>query len=363
MRCRMLTVAALVVGFFSVPLPDRACPGDEATPVKAVRVSSKVQTEVISGMGSIRCARNLNVGIETTGVVSKIPVQLGDRVAKGQIIAELDNSVLDAEIVVKECEMKAADAELNYYSQEYAKRKELYGKQAVSDTELNKAFYESKRAEARVETLKSEKAALGAKKSQRVLRSPISGTVAKRYVDTGAVVTPGMHRVFQLIQCEDTIAEIELEEKVFRMIRPGQKVTVHVDALGGLTFSTVVDRICPVIDDRNRTFTIEARIANAELALASGMFIRADIDTTDPRRSVRVPRKAVRSHAGKDNYVFVVKDNVAVSRKVLLGSDLGNRLEVRAGLSDGDVVVVEGHDRLKDFTDVSVSLLDRDGRQ
>jgi membrane fusion protein (multidrug efflux system) len=328
-----------------------------------VRITSQVETEVISGMGSVRCSRNLNVGIETTGVVAKIPVRLGDRVKKGQIIAELDNSLLDAEIVVKECEMKAADAELNYYSQEYTKRKGLFEKQAVSDTELNKAYFESKKAEARYETLKSEKAALEAKKRQRVLRSPISGIVAKRYVDTGAVVTPGMHRVFQLVQCEETIAEIELEEKFFRRIRTGQKVTVHVDALGGSTFSTVVDRICPVIDNQHRTFTVEARIDNPKSSLASGMFIRADIEMTNRKRSVRVPRKALRSHEGKDNHVYVVKDGVAVSRKVLIGSDLGSHLEVLAGLHDGDVVIIDGHDKIQDFAEVSVSMLEQRERR
>jgi len=347
----------------SEPWESEVWSADPVIPVKAVRITSQVETEVISGMGSIRCSRNLNVGIESTGVVARIPVRLGDRVKKGQIIAELDNSVLDAEIVVKQSEMKAADAEFNYFSQEYNKRKGLFEKQAVSDTELNKAYFESKKAEARLETLKSERAALEAKKRQRVLRSPISGIVAKRYVDTGAVVTPGMHRVFQLVQCEETIAEIELEEKLFRKIHAGQNITVHVDALGGRTFSTIVDRICPVIDNQHRTFVVEARIDNPKLLLASGMFIRADIRMTNPKQSVRVPRNAVCSHDGKENHVFVVKDGVVVSRKVLLGADFGSHVEVLAGLRDGDVVVTEGQDKIKEFAEVSVSLLEQGERR
>jgi RND family efflux transporter MFP subunit len=327
-------------------------------PVKAIKVASQNEKGAsVAGMGSIQCSQMLDVGFETTGVLTKVSVKAGDRVAEGQILAELDNSVLDTEAIVKAAEIKSAVAQLSYRSEEYAKRDELFKKNAVSDSELKKTKYEMEKAQADLETAKAQLDTISAKKEQRILRSPVAGVVAKRYVETGAVVTPGFHRVLRLLQCDEATAIVELGEKLYKYIRPGQRIAIQVDALGGREFITKVARICPEIDKKNRTFTIEAKIDNPNVVLAAGMFCRANIDLRQyNEQSIWIPRKALLSREGEAGTVYVVKDGVAVSRKVQTGPEAADRVQILDGVKDGEIVIVDGQENISDLTEVSVSL-------
>ncbi|MCL4552926.1 MAG: efflux RND transporter periplasmic adaptor subunit [Candidatus Marsarchaeota archaeon] len=328
-------------------------------PVKAIRVAFQNDASgSIAGMGSIQCSQMLDVGFETTGVLSKLLVKQGDRIAQGQILAELDNSVLDAEAAVKESEIKAAVAQLKYRAEEYAKREELFKKSAVSDSELKKSRYEMEKAQADLETAKAQQESISAKKDQRILRSPVSGVVAKRYVETGAVVTPGVHRVLRLLQCEEAIALLELGEKAYHYIRPGQRVVIQVDALGGREFVTKVNRICPEIDKKNRTFTIEAKIDNPDVVLAAGMFCRASIEPRHySEKSLWIPKSALLPRQGASETVYIVKDGVAVSRKVQTGTEAADRVQILGGLKEGEILIVDGQKNISDLTEVSVSFI------
>lgn len=358
---KMLTyclAAAIIMGPAAAMAATESKPLQSAIPVKAIRVTSQSEKKaVISGMGSIQCSQMLDVGFETTGVLTKLLVKPGDRVTKGQVLAELDNSVLDAEAVVKEAEIKSAVAQLSYRSEEYAKRDELFKKDAVSDSELKKTKYEMEKAQADLETARAQQETISVKKEQRILRAPVSGVVAKRYVETGAVVTPGFHRVLRLLQCEEATAIIELGEKAYKYIQPGQRVAIQVDALGGKEFTTKVSRICPEIDKKNRTFTIEAKIDNPDVILAAGMFCRANIEPRQfNEQSIWIPKKALLSRQGESETVYVVKDGVAVSRKVQTGPEAADRVQIVNGVKDGEILIVEGQENISDLTEVSVSL-------
>lgn len=331
--------------------------GRSAVPVKAVKVVLKNVAQALSGMGSLECAQTLDVGLEVTGLITEILVDEGDAVTQNQVVAELDNRVIDAEIVVNNAEIKAADAEANFYAMEYKKRQQLFDEKAVSDTELKKAYYEAEKAAAKLETLKARRTALQVQRQQRILRAPISGIVGKRYVENGAVVTPLRHKILQLIQCKEAVAVIQLGESHYRAVRPGQPVVVKVDALGGREYRARVTRIRPVVDMKSRMFTIEATIKNDDLALAAGMFVRADILVTPSRPSAWLPKSALLSSEGSDNSVYVVIDGVAVTRDVKIRGTRGDTVRVVAGLKDGEIIIVEGKENASNLAEVDVTLV------
>ncbi|MEW6114182.1 MAG: efflux RND transporter periplasmic adaptor subunit [Thermodesulfobacteriota bacterium] len=346
-RTLLCLAGACVLAFSSL---SEVLSADSPALVKTVRAAKREAREPIVGMGTIRCAGNLKVGFETTGVVRALHVREGDRIEKGQVLAELDNSVLDAQAAVKRAEMKAARAEIDYYREEYRKREELHKKSAVSEAELNKARHELSRAEARVETLSAEVDALGAAKQQRILRSPVAGIVANRYVEEGSVVTPGAHRVFRLVQCQEAIAVIELGEKNYGVIRPGQRVSLTIDAVPGRTYTSGVNRVSPVIDERNRTFTVEATINNVDEAVVFGMFVQATVHFDRDERSVWIPEEALQNHDKAGHMVYVVKDGAVATKQVEIAARSNGLVEIAAGLEPGDEVVVEGQ---QNFTDPS----------
>lgn len=325
--------------------------------VKAVRAVASGSEGVLVGMGTIRSSNHIDLGFEVTGVVSKLPVKEGDRVEKGQTLAELDSAVLKAETGVKEAEAEYASAEVDYYREEYLKHKDLHEKQAVSDKEMKKAAHDLRKAEASLKRTKAELAVLRERLRERVLRSPISGIVAKRYVEEGSVVTPGAHRVMRLIRIDEVVVDIDMGESLYLMVRPGQRIRLSVDALGGKEFWSKVERISPEIDRRLRTFTAHVRVDNPDLVLLPGMFVRAEIFPPKENAPVWVPKTAILKSARAGDEVFVVKDGVAVRSRVRIGEQSGDRVQIVAGVKEGDTVLVEGHENLPNLTEVSVSYL------
>jgi membrane fusion protein (multidrug efflux system) len=359
-----LFIVIVLPAISGTTLPDRdihAAQPTFGTHVKAVRAArSDDAHSTLSGMGTIRSSNQIDVGFDGTGVVSVLAVKEGDRVEKGQVLAELDSSVLESEIAVKEAEAEAVLAEANYYREEFEKQKELYEKQAVSDKEMKKAEYEMRKAEAQLKRLKAEQESLKVKRKQRILRAPMSGIVAELYVDRGSVVTPGAHKVIRLIRSDEVIADIDLGESLFLLVRPGQKVRLKVDALRGKEFWGKVDRISPEIHKKQRTFTMHTRVRNPDLTLVPGMFVRAEILPAQTSAPVRIPVSAVLHDKKKANEIYVVKDGVAVRRSVRLGEQEEGRVQVLNGLEEGEIVLVEGHKDIPNLTEVSVSFLESD---
>lgn len=315
-------------------------------PVKAIRVSLQSDQVSIPVAGVLRCADTLHVGFEGTGVVSKILVEEGDTIAEGQVLAELDNAMPEAEDAVKKAELDAADAELKYFTAEMNKMDALHDKKAISDTDFEKATRQTATVDARRKILQAEYQALAAKKQQRILRSPISGLVAKRYVEPGSVVTPGFHQVLRLLRCQEMVSVIELGERYYPMVKRGQPIRLSVEALGDRELTGTIHRVSTEIEKPNHTFLVEARFSNEDLTMAGGMHVRGSVEATTGYPSVWIPKSGLISADTKRTAVFVIQENKLVHREVIVGLEHKDRVEILSGLTDGDVVAIEGHGNL-----------------
>ncbi|MFH0822795.1 MAG: efflux RND transporter periplasmic adaptor subunit [Pseudomonadota bacterium] len=325
--------------------------------VKAVKVSVLDHGSHLPGMGSVRCSRGLNLGFDSQGTLSAVMVEEGDTVKKGQVLARLDTSVIQSQKNASKARIKSALAQLQYKKEENARRHELHSKSAISDLEMRKGFFELEKAQADLDAARADLAGLEAQEEKMTLKAPISGIIAERHMEAGETVTSGSHNVLRLIQCEEVDAEIELGERFYRQIIPGRTVRIKVDALPGKEYMAQVLRIKPKIDEKNRTFTVTVRMKNPEAALRQGMFVRAEISSQNPGSSLWVPEQAVLGTGRADTVVFVVKDGIALKRRIAVGERKDGKAEIISGLSEGDTVVVSGQEGLADLTEVSVSMI------
>jgi membrane fusion protein, multidrug efflux system len=352
-----LFAAFVILGFEACPGNAQAKSAGPPETVKAVKVQASSSAS-ITGMGSISCPHTCELGFDDTGVVSEILAEEGEEVQKGQTLARLDASVLSAEKATSEAKLAAATAEVKFYQNELNKKEKLFEKNAVSETDLNKATLELERAKASVDLARAELATAEARLNKKNLCAPISGIISQRHVDVGSVIMPGSNKVFSLIQCRTAYAEIDLGEKMFPLAKPGMPVKIQVDALEGKVFPGKVLRVAPQIDKKNRTFVLKISVDNIGGALKPGMFARAEIAPQTDGQPVWIPKKAVMSSEDHRQYVFVVKDGVALRRQVRTGQNERERIEILNGLTIGDVVVVEGQDRISDLDEVSASISD-----
>lgn len=338
-------------------LADQAKQTSAPVIVKAVKIGEEGDTRAISGMGSICCPHHLELGFDDTGVVGEIPVEEGDMVQKDQVLAKLESSVVSAEKAAQEARLLSALAEVKYYQNEVVKKENLYTKQAISSTELEKAVLELDKSKAMAEYVKAEINTLETKLNKRILRAPLSGLVTERHVSVGSVIMPSSNKVLTLIECSTAYAEIELGEKTYALLQPGMHVKILVDALGGQTFYGEVLRVSPRVDKKNRTFTLKVSIKNHDWLLKPGMFARGEIAVPSAVKVIWLPKKALLSSAATEGTVFVVKDGLALRRTITVGERTEDKVRIVKGLGKGDLVVVEGQDLIRDLDEVKVEII------
>lgn len=275
-----------------------------------------------------------NIAPQNVNRISKIYVEIGDFVKKGQVLAEMD-----------QIQLKQAELQMKNNETEYARLKELYDAGGLSQSDLDAIELAYNVSKTSYENLLENS----------ILTSPISGIVTARNYDAGDMygMTMPLFTVEQIVPVKMLIGVSETE---YSKIRKGAPVIISVDALPGKTFTGKVNRIYPSIDPMTRTVTVETVVNNADRILRPGMFARVTLNF-ETVESVIIPDTAVIKQTGSgEKFVYILNpDNTVTYRKVELGLRLDNEYEVLSGVTEGDQVVTGGHIRLKDGIEVTIN--------
>lgn len=321
------------------PAEDRptAPPDGGAARLQVFRVGGGQRS--VGGLGTVRCRRTRSLGFAVAGVLVEAPLEEGAAVAKGQVLARLDDDVLSADLAAKRAETEEAAAE---YKRQKAKRDDLaalVAARAATPAEAKEAGFALEAAGARLARVRAEGASLEVRLRQQVLRAPLDGVVLKRLAEPGEVVTP-QSPVLELGECATVLAEVEFGERLYHVLQAGQPAQLTADALPGKTFSGQVWAKSPMIDDKNRTFVAKVSVANPDLALKPGMFVRAVVAAGEPESVLWVPEASLHNDGGESAEVAVLVEGKPERRAVTLGRRAGGRAEVLSGLEAGDLVVM-----------------------
>jgi membrane fusion protein, multidrug efflux system len=353
-----IIVSIVVPVFAAVAFTGTSAFAENQLPIiKVAKVSKGKDGGGISAMGSVSCPRRLELGFDDVGIISEMLVEEGDQVKGGDVLAKLDDSVIKAGLVVAKARLRASQAEMKFFENELEKKKSLFDKQAVSDTEVKKTALELEKAQAAEIVASAELQKLEVEHKKKMLTAPISGVIVKRFMEVGTPVSPGTNKVVLLVQCDEVFADLELGEKLYPAVRKNQPVRVKVDALPGLAIEGVVDRIGPEIDLRSRTFKLRARLPNPDLIMRPGMFVRTEIRVSDKEGPLAVPKRALLDEGGPRNAVFVVKDGVVFRKDVSVEKTDDTKAFVTGGLEEGDLVIVEGKDQTRELDEVKTEIV------
>jgi len=275
-----------------------------------------------------------NIAPQSVNRISKIYVEIGDYVTKGQVVAEMDQMQLQqAELQMKNNEI------------EYNRLKGLFDAGGLSQSDLDAIELAYRVSKNQYDNLLENS----------VLRSPINGVITARNYDVGDMYSMSAP-LFTVEQIVPVKLLIGVSESDYSKVKKGDSVVVTADALPGKTFYGKINRIYPTVDPATRTFTVEVKIENAYKTLRPGMFVRATVNF-GTNNSVVIPDVAVVKQQGSgERFVYVLNEDGTVTyKKVLLGRRMGAEYEVLEGLKDGDRIVVGGQIRLKDGIKVTVN--------
>lgn len=330
----------------------------ESVPVTVIKglsletVKSAAMPEMLEVAGSVRARTSAVVSTRIPGSISVLRVREGDRVRKGQLLAELDApenqataAVATAGIDEARHGLEEAVSRRKLADSTFERYQNLFKEEAISrqeydvrQSEKNMAAQGVARAEARLKQAQEGSKAAATMSDYTRIISPISGIITSKPADLGATVFPGQ----PLMSIEDEGSyqlELALPESVATRVKPGSPLQVTLDALGS-TFAAKIAEIVPTADPGSRTFA--ARIDLNQKGLKSGMFGRGAIDLGTTVTGITVPIKAVINRGAMAVVWTVDKENIARMRIVKIGRQTGERVEILAGLTDDERVVVTG---------------------
>lgn len=280
----------------------------------------------IESIGTAQANEAVTIVAPVTERVEEILFTEGDFVKKGQVLVRLES---DEEVA----EVSAAMITHRQQQTEFDRMRNLRDTKVISQREMDIQTFLRDTAEARMNVAK-------AKLNERTIVAPFDGYVGLRLVSVGALVTPG-----EKITSLDDLATIKVNFSVPEVFLPqlkiGQGVHASSTAYQGRSFTGQVRAINTRVDPVTRAVLVQSVFDNAELLLKPGMLLKVEI-MSHPRQSLSVPEKAVLSF-GRDNYVFVVGDDlIALRRTIGIGLREFGMVEVLTGLKEGEKVIVEG---------------------
>jgi RND family efflux transporter MFP subunit len=296
----------------------------------------------IKVQGSVESDNNILIPSQTSGIVKKILVDEGDRVTKGQLLAELDGAIYESSIA----EMENA---LDLANTIFERRKRLWDKNIGSEIEFLQAKNNKENLEKRLETLNEQY-------QLTKITSPINGTVDDIMIKEGEMAAAGRGAI-RIVQLSRLKIVAALSENHISRIKKNDIVSVEIPVLG-LNFENSIGSVSQVIDPDNRTFDIEIEVPREQKNIKPNMLAVVTItDYTNPQAIV-VPQNIIQK-TGTENFLFsATKENGRwiVSRKVVqTGENYNDRVEILAGINPGDFVVISGFQNLADGQRVSVT--------
>lgn len=338
----------------------------DASLVFVDKIRMEPLSQTVPVIGRLVALQNGVVASRIGGAVLNFHYEIGDRVRKGEVIAELDASVLEAQLLVAEGELKQADADL-ISSHVQLKLSELQlnrfaglqGTQAFSKARFEDAQQnvESAKAvirrwEAQIATRKASVKLTQLNLEYASIEAPYSGVITRRMVEAGAYVKLGDSVVHMM---SDQNLEIEADVPADRLgsLKPGTTVQVALD--DGSVHSARVRAILPTENPLTRTRTVrfKAEFAKRLTGLADAQSVTVKVPVGIARQILTVHKDAIVTRSGK-KVVYVVADSAAQVRPVVLGKATGSRIEVLDGVQDGEEVVIRGNEALRPGVKVRV---------
>ena len=310
---------------------------DEEQPlaVKVEKASLVQRNGGIIYSGDIQPSRESNANFNISGKIVLAPLEEGDFVNQGQLIASLDPA--DFQI-----ERKVAEAQLMEAKDNYERFKQLYEKKSLPERDYIAAQAAYQQAKGNLE-------AIDKRIADTRLLSPSNGVVAEKNKEVGSTVTSA-DDIYKIAVLNPAYAEISIPESEIGKVKKGQEAKVIIPTLDHQTFTGKVSIIAPIANPETRTFEVKIKIDNPKYILKGGMIAEVSLDSEQLVESLNIPNQAVLKSPDHKSYVFVanMKNNKAEKRKVAVGKVLGDGVEILEGLKENEWIVTAGHHKLRD---------------
>ena len=310
----------------------------DSFPVSIAKAEFKSVSSSLELVGTITGDNDVAVVAEAEGRVLSVYAKIGDYVSKGSTIIQLDGEL-------KNAFYKTAEVNYEKVKKDYERYEALFNERSITISRLEAAKLELQAAESQLIVARREY-------NNTKITAPISGILTARNVDVGNYVSKGSI-TSNIVDISTLKVKLNVAEKDAFKLKNGDRVEISTDVYPGEVFSGKIETISAKGDEAH-TYPVEVTFSNSKQnPLKAGMFGRVKFISLKSSESIVIPREALVGSI-KDAKVFVVDNGIAHERKITIGSVYENMLQVVSGLNNGEVIVVNGQNNLKDNFNVDV---------
>ena len=320
-----------------------------SSPVEVMDIKPQTIRQFINTSGTVYAINSAILNSETTGlyVLQTNPLtgrqyKLGDRVRKGQVIIRLENPEYENGIAIESKKLS-----LDIAQQEYDKQAALYEKGGVTLSEMRNAEVSTTNAKYSYETALIQLDKMNVK-------APFDGIIVELPFYTQNVTVTSGNLMATVMDYSNMYMEINLPEKNLGLVQVGQPVYITNYNIPDDTIAGTVNELSPVVSSETRTFEGKLMVANPNLKLRPGQFVKADIVVTKKDSVFVIPKDVIVSGT-RGKTVFIVDRNAARERRIETGIESTDNIEVTSGLNENDRLVISGYETLRNGSRVNVT--------
>ncbi len=336
-------------------------------PVRVTKVERGDVESKIAYLGNLEPYKEVHVYSTIPARLKKLEVDVNDRVDEGDLLGVVDNIKTKQAVLQAEAGLKSVQAQFENMLIEWQRTKKLYEQKAVSKSQYDGVKAQKEAAEAAVNQMKAGLKSVKEQLNDTYIKAPISGIISMRTYNVGDQTSPQLP-AFTIVQMEKIKINIDIVESQIALIKPGQKAYIYVDTYPDEVFSGKVDKKYPTIDPLTRTIKCEIIIDNADHRLKPGGFAHVEIVIDKHENVLIVPKHSIiektsleylggeirNTRIMTDQYVFVIKDSIAIMRKIQTELESDNIIEVLSGLAFEETIVTIGQYDLSDSSLVKI---------
>ena len=330
----ILCIVLIPVVVLNLNCSNQAAGGEFAmppTPVEVAQVKEQSVADKFEAVGTIEAIEEITVVSEIDVAVVSLPFEEGGHIKRGELIAQLDDSQLAAEV-------NRTEALYTQSKASYNRVKSIVEQKAGTPQDLDDALASLKVAEA---NLKLAKARL----DKTHIVAPFDGNVGSRVVSVGTFLRTG-DAITELANLNEIRISFSAPERFLSQLKRNAEVIVSTPVYTGHEVKGKIIAIEPILDSETRSVKIVARVQNPGQKFRPGMSANVSVILSERPEALTIPNESVFAN-GNQSFVFVVNPDSTVKRvAITTGLQLANVVEVIQGLEQGAQIVTAGHQKL-----------------
>jgi RND family efflux transporter MFP subunit len=340
--------------------------GQKVSLTTASLVSKSQSNAILTASGYVVAQRKAAIASKATGRLVYLGVVEGDEVVKDQIIGRLEDDDVKAQLEQAKATLKLYQADLIAAEANYVREQELFASNTNSEKELLAAKAAYQRVLASIDLTNAQIRSAEIAVEYTLIRAPFNGTVLTKNADVGEIVSPlgasatSRAAVVTIADMTSLQVEADVSESNIERIEPKQECEITLDAYPGNRYAGFVDKIVPTADRSKATVLVKVAFKNYDKRVlpemsAKVLFLNEAVneETLNEKPMLVVPKSAVANRNSK-LVVYQVLNDQALESEVTIGKESGRNLEITSGLNNGDRVIENVTDDIKNGTKVFV---------